>query len=215
MPYRIYSILIASLTDYITGPTELIAKYFKNNYQNRFLSKVLKNQDPETFSSPIVPPKEDEQIKLDLVKTDPKECLNILFIGSLMSVYDFETIKKKSIEILNKNRIKVQLFIAGRGGSENYIKDIFNNIENVYFLGWINRKEAIAISLNCHLALAPYKNIKNYELNLVNKYIDYMSLGLPILSPLRGFAYELINKHEIDGIIPLNNQQLWLELLWI
>ena len=118
-----------------------------------------------------------------------------------MSVYDFETIQK-SIEILNKKKIKIQLFIAGKGGSENYIKDIFNHIENVYFLGWISRKEAIEISLNCHLALAPYKNIKNYELNLVNKYIDYMSLGLPILSPLRGFAYELINKYEIGWNYP-------------
>ncbi len=201
LPYRIYSVLIASLTDYITGPTELIAKYLKNNYQNKFLSEILKKQDPKTFPSPIVPPKEEEQIKLDLVETDPKECLNILFLGSLMSVYDFETIKK-SIEILNKKKIKIQLFIAGKGGSENYIKDIFKHIKNVYFLGWINRKEAIDISLNCHLALAPYKNIKNYELNLVNKYIDYMSLGLPILSPLRGFAYELINKYEIGWNYP-------------
>ena len=94
LPYRIYSILIASLTDFITGPTELIAKYFRNKYQNKFLSKILKNQDLKTFPSPIVPPKEEEMIKLDLIKTDPKECLNILFIGSLMSVYDFETIKK-------------------------------------------------------------------------------------------------------------------------
>ena len=201
LPYRIYSILIASLADYITGPTELIAKYFKNNYQNKFLTKILKNQVPKTFPSPIVPPKEDIGTKLDIIKTDPKECLNIFFIGSLMSVYDFETIKK-SIEIFNKKKIKIQLFIAGRGGSENYIKGIFKYIENVYFLGWINRKEAIDISSNCHLALAPYKNIKNYELNLVNKYIDYMSLGLPILSPLKGFAYELIDKYEIGWNYP-------------
>ena len=201
LPYRIYSIFIASLADYITGPTELIANYFKNNYQNKFLSKIFKNKHPKTFPSPIVPPKEDKQIKQNLIKKDPKECLNIFFIGSLMSVYDFETIKK-SIEIINKKKINIQLFIAGKGGSENYIKEIFNNIENVFFLGWINRKQAKEISSNCHLALAPYKNIKNYELNLVNKYIDYMSLGLPVLSPLRGFPFEVINNYEIGWNYP-------------
>ena len=201
LPYRIYSALIASFTDYITGPTELIAKYFKNNYQNKLLSKIFKNKDPITFPSPIVPPKEDEQIKFNSQKKDPKECLNILFIGSLMSVYDFETVKK-TIEILNKKKIKIQLFIAGRGGSEKYIKDIFDNMENVYFLGWINRKKAIKISSTCALALAPYKNIKNYELNLVNKYLDYMSLGLPVLSPLKGFSFELINEYEIGWNYP-------------
>ena len=196
LPYRIYSVLIASLTDYITAPTELIAKHFKKKYQNLILSKIFKNKNPKTFTSPIVPPKEEEEINIDLLKINPKECLNILFLGSLMSVYDFETIRD-SIEILNKNKIKTQFFIAGGGGSENHIKDIFKNIENVIFLGWINRKKVIEISSKCHLALAPYKNIENYELNLVNKYIDYMSLGLPVLSPLRGFAFELINKYEI------------------
>ena len=201
LPYRVYSTLIVSLADYITGPTELIAKYLKNNYQNKFILKIFKNQEPKTFAAPIVPPKEEEQIKIDIFKIDPKECLNIFFIGSLMSVYDFETIKK-SIEILNNKKQKVKLFIAGGGGSESQIKDIFNNIENVYFLGWINRKKAIEISSNCHLALAPYKNIKNYELNLVNKYIDYMSLGLPVLSPLRGFAFEVISEYEIGWNYP-------------
>ncbi len=212
LPYRIYSIFIASLTDYITGPTELIAKYLKNNYQNKFLSKTLKNQDPKIFPSPIVPPKEIEKKKLDIFKPDPQKCLNILFLGSLMSVYDFETIKK-SIEIINKRKIKIKLFIAGKGGSEKYIKEIFNHIGNVYFLGWINRKEAIDISLNCHLALAPYKNIKNYKLNLVNKYIDYMSLGLPILSPLSGYTYELINQYEIGWNYPPNDSSTLAKMI--
>ena len=212
LPYRIYTALIASFTDYITGPTELIAKYFKNNYQNKLLSKIFKNKDPITFPSPIVPPKEDEQIKFNSQKKDPKECLNILFIGSLMSVYDFETVKK-TIEILNKKKIKIQLFIAGRGGSEKYIKDIFDNMENVYFLGWINRKKAIKISSTCALALAPYKNIKNYELNLVNKYLDYMSLGLPVLSPLKGFSFELINEYEIGWNYPPKDSSILARII--
>ena len=212
LPYRIYSILIASLADYITGPTELIANYWKNNYQNKFLSKIFKNKYPKTFSSPIVPPQDKEQIKLDILKTDPKDCLNILFIGSFMSVYDFETIKK-SIQIINNKKKKIQLFIAGGGGRENYIKDIFSNIENVYFLGWINRKKAIEISSNCHLALAPYKNIKNYELNLVNKFIDYMSLGLPVLSPLSGFPFELINKYEIGWNYPPKDSSILARII--
>ena len=212
LPYRIYCALIASLSDFITGPTELIAKYFKDNYQKNFFSKIFKNKSPKIFPSPIVPPKEEEIINTDILKTDPQECLNILFIGSLMSVYDFETIKK-SIEIINKKKIKLQLFIAGRGGSENYIKEIFNHIENVNFLGWINRKQAIEISSNCHLALAPYKNIKNYELNLVNKYIDYMSLGLPVLSPLRGFAFNLINKYEIGWNYPPKDSLILAQII--
>ena len=211
-PYRIYCIFIASLSDYITGPTELIAKFLKDNYQKNFLSKIFKNKNPKTFHSPIVPPEEEEIIKLDILKTDPKECLNLLFIGSLMSVYDFETIKK-SIEIISKKKIKLQLFIAGRGGSETYIKELFNHNENVNFLGWINRKQAIKISSNCHLALAPYKNIKNYELNLVNKYIDYMSLGLPVLSPLRGFASDLINKYEIGWNYPSKESSILAQII--
>ncbi len=67
-PYRIYCIFITSLSDYITGPTELIAKYLKDNYQKNFLSKIFKNKDPKIFPSPIVPPEEEEIIILRQLK---------------------------------------------------------------------------------------------------------------------------------------------------
>ena len=49
--------------------------------------------------------------------------------------------------------------------------ELFKNSRNVEFLGWINREEAIKVANNSHLAIAPYQNMINYELNLVNKYM--------------------------------------------
>lgn len=212
-PYRIYCSFIATYSCYITGPTKLIAEYFKNNYQNNLISSILKIPKAKTFTSPIVPPSEQNKINLEFKKKgDPKQCLNILFIGSLMSVYDFQTVKD-SLNTLRSNNHKVQLFIAGKGGSEKNIEFIFKKFKNVQFLGWINRKEAFQLANKCHIALAPYQNIKNYRLNLVNKYIDYMSLGLPVLSPLEGYVEQVIKKHEIGWHYNPGNQEDLAEII--
>lgn len=205
LPYRFYASLIATFTDYITGPTLSIAEHFKYKYSNLFLKKILSIKDPKTFSSPIVPPKDN---KIELIQLENKKNhdtnLEILFLGSLMSIYDFETVSK-SLTLLSQKGIKYNLYIGGKGGSEKQIKNIFKNNLNVTFLGWINKSEAIEISKKCHLAIAPYQNILNFKLNLVNKFIDYMSLGLPILSPLEGHVNQLINEYDIGWNYQANN----------
>ena len=68
LPYRIYTTLIVSLADHVTGPTELIAKYLINKYQNEILRKIFKGKPLNIFPSPIVPPQEQEEIKLYILK---------------------------------------------------------------------------------------------------------------------------------------------------
>tara|TARA_B100000242_G_C43055458_1_gene493954 strand:+ start:9801 stop:11057 length:1257 start_codon:yes stop_codon:yes gene_type:complete len=205
LPYRIYASVISTFSDYITGPTLSIANYFKTKYSSLILKKLLSIKGPKTFSSPIVPPI-DKKINFIQIenKKDPDSNLNILFLGSLMSIYDFETVSE-SLTLLSQKGINYNLYIGGKGGSEKRIKRLFKKNHNVVFLGWINRDEAIEISKKCHLAIAPYQNILNFKLNLVNKYIDYMSLGLPILSPLEGHVNQLIEKHDIGWNYQANN----------
>ncbi len=205
IPYRIYASIISTLSDYITGPTLSLAVYFKNKYKNLFLKKIFSLNEPKTFSSPIVPPKENAlEPYQEEDKLDPNITLRILFIGSLMSIYDFETVSK-SLKILSEKGIKYKFYIAGGGGSEKQIKRIFNDNSKVHFLGWVNRDKALELSKECHLAIAPYQNILNYKLNLVNKYIDYMSLALPILSPVEGYVQNLIDKYDIGWNYKANN----------
>ena len=49
-------------------------------------------------------------------------------------------------------------------------------------------------------SLAPYKNIENFTLNIPNKIVDSLLLGLPILSPLQGEVAKLIKENEVSFI---------------
>ena len=173
-----------------------MADFFNNKYNNKFFSSFFRINSKNIFESPLVPPIDNKIIINNQRKDDPRICLRLLFVGSLMTIYDFETIGK-SLQYLKKGGFNYELIIAGNGESKSEIESIFEDIGNVYFLGWIDRAKTLELANISHLALAPYLNLKNYELNLSNKYIDYMSLGLPVLSPLKGYPEYLINKYKI------------------
>ena len=52
----------------------------------------------------------------------------------------------------------------------------------------------LQVSRFSDVAIAPYKNIVNYYGHLPNKIIDYLQLGLPIISSLRVEFQDLIKK---------------------
>ena len=47
------------------------------------------------------------------------------------------------------------------------------------------------------VAIAPYKNINNYKGHIPNKIIDYLQLGLPIISSLKIEFENLIKENKI------------------
>jgi len=120
----------------------------------------------------------------------------IVFVGSHMSVFDFEPIRAAAGVCL-ANNLLVEFVICGDGGSSDELHKMMANLTNVYFPGWIDRPKIEALAERSQAALAPYRNIDNFTRNLPNKIIDSLSLGLPILSPLQGEVAELITKYEV------------------
>ena len=100
---------------------------------------------------------------------------------------------------------KVKFIICGDGELRNDLIEKSYNIENIIFPGWVdNEKKIESIALRSSIAIAPYKNYKNFIDNIPNKIIDYLSYGLPILSPLRGEVESLIKTKQL-GMSYLEN----------
>ena len=74
---------------------------------------------------------------------------------------------------------------------------MMDGLNNVFFPGWIDKPEIESLAKMSIASLAPYKNIDNYILNTPNKIVDAFSLGLPVLSPLKGEVAELIEIHKV------------------
>ncbi len=124
---------------------------------------------------------------------------NILFVGSLSKAFDFNTIIEcaKIIEPINK---KIKFIVCGKGELEEPIQNKTKHLSNLVLSGWVDQNKIKAIAARSCLGIAPYRNIKNFKENIPNKIIDYISLGLPIISPLQGEVEKLISTNNIGAI---------------
>lgn len=122
----------------------------------------------------------------------PKFC----FVGSLMSVFDFKPVQEAA-RITAEGSTTCEFIICGEGGSSAEIKKMMSGLRNVHFPGWIDRPKIEALAERCQGALAPYLNIENFTMNIPNKIIDALSLGLPIISPLQGELASLISEYGV------------------
>lgn len=128
------------------------------------------------------------------IRNDNK--INILFVGSLSIAFDFNTIIECAEKLKNINK-DVQFIICGDGEYKNLFYKKAKNLSNIIVTGWIDRNKITVIASRSKLAIAPYKNVKNFNDNIPNKIIDYISLGLPIITPLQGEVSKLISDNHI------------------
>ena len=119
-----------------------------------------------------------------------------IFVGSFMSVFNFEAIKRAA-DVLNDEGVDCQFVICGSGGSEREIRRMMEGSPNVFLPGWVDLPQIVALATSAVAAIIPYKNIENFTLNIPNKVVDALALGLPILSTLGGEVGELVRSNEV------------------
>ena len=128
----------------------------------------------------------------------------VLFVGSFMSVFDFNPIFETAKELKD-----CQFVLCGDGDYLSGLKNKTQGLDNVFFPGWVDRAKIEVLSDISIASLAPYKNIDNFMVNTPNKIVDSLLLGLPIISPLRGEVAKLIESNEVgftyDDSRSLNN----------
>ena len=125
-----------------------------------------------------------------------KGCVNLCFVGSLSPAFDFGPIREAARLALDSGN-NIKFVICGDGGDAELIRVMMKDLPNVIFPGWIDRAKVEVLSKRCKASLAPYLNTDNFTMNIPNKIIDSLALGLPILSPLYGEVRGLIEKHRV------------------
>ncbi|WP_440681191.1 glycosyltransferase family 4 protein [Candidatus Pelagibacter sp. HIMB1623] len=166
----------------------------KNNVLNKVIPLVSNKNKTNHYNKTL------SNKWCDKNKISNKNSFNILFLGSLSRSFDFETIIKcaKNIQDIknNKNMI-INFIICGDGELKKSLIENSKNLFNIKFMGWVDSDKIASIASRSNIAIAPYKNFNNFKDNIPNKIIDYISFGLPILSPLKGEVSSLIKKKQI------------------
>lgn len=128
------------------------------------------------------------------VKNDGKP--RIFFVGSHSQAFDMLPIYEAAVYFQNINK-PCDFIICGNGPLSDNWKSMMKDLPNVFFPGWIDRNKTKSLAARSIATIAPYKNMENFVFNLPNKVLDSLSLGLPILSPLKGEVNKMINEEKV------------------
>ena len=152
--------------------------------------------------------KEIELARNSLIKKGLQKNKKIIsFVGSLSKAFNFEPIQK-AIRKLSKERDDFLFIICGDGDDSSHIKYLFKDQKNVKFFGWINLIEIIVLFDISLASMAPYKNYKNFNLNVPNKIVDSLANDLLFITSLKGEVEQLVDLYNV-GFICDENPQSW------
>ena len=125
--------------------------------------------------------------------------MKVMFVGSHYPSLDFSPILEAAALFLDKG-IECDFIICGHGELTESLVSKAKNYKNVFFPGWVDRPKVEELSKMSIASIAPFRNIDCFMKSLPNKVIDSLSLGLPIISPLKGEVRRLIEMNKV-GLI--------------
>jgi glycosyltransferase involved in cell wall biosynthesis len=139
------------------------------------------------------------------ILTDHK--LRLCFIGTLTTSYNFEPI----IQAIKNSDI--ELIIAGSGPLLPKLQKICSNFSNIKILGWTNMPTSRLIMERSDAMVIPLKNSFDFQMSIPNKFYDAISMGLPIITCLRGSIKEVILKNGIGLIYDDENLKSFSKII--
>ncbi len=117
----------------------------------------------------------------------------ICFVGTFGRSYDLSTVLKAARHL--PDSLGAQFVLCGEGDQADAWTAQAEGLDRIFFPGWVDQDEIRWLLNKAQLGLASYA--PGVKQGLPNKFFEYMSFGLPIVSSLRGEAAAEIETHQI------------------
>lgn len=176
------------------------------NWSQDYSARLKKKNDTyihfsykDTFELKI-----DENEKIFKLKKILDGKFNISLIGNISRTLEFENILKNADQLKKYNHI--QFVICGIGDFLDDAKKLAKKHENIIFTNWLNQNEIRYVLKNSKIGLIPYKNDINLSSGIPNKFSEYLSFGVPVLTCLSGAIAEIIKKEKIGIYYDIGNE---------
>ncbi|MFS0516516.1 glycosyltransferase family 4 protein [Nostoc sp. UIC 10607] len=119
--------------------------------------------------------------------------LTVSYIGNFSHFYDLETVIKAA-EICADQPIKFTLI--GDGTTYDKVKQLAETlgVKNVNFKGRLNFEVALPILRHSDVGLVPFTS--DWPSNFPNKVFDYLSLGIPVISSIKGNFQKILKEYK-------------------
>lgn len=163
--------------DYAGRPGGLQDRYYPHAYPDHEIAPELLAEAGRFWDGQGIP------------QDDPLPTL--CFIGSFnFTAFDFPGV----IDGMRKLGGKARLVLCGSGVGEDQLREMARDLPHVVFPGWVDEPALRVIMQRSQGGLTPYLPNANFAENLPNKFLEYMSQGLPVISCLGGFSRQVLEK---------------------
>lgn len=117
----------------------------------------------------------------------------VTFIGTFGKYHD----PRVMIECAKKTYgLKILYVLGGDGELNNELTESAKHLDNVLFVGWLNKSEAAELLGLSHIGVCSTGNLSNNNF-FPNKVYSYWAAGLPVASAFKGDLYETIELYNV------------------
>lgn len=129
------------------------------------------------------------------------------FVGTINHVYDFEPV------IYAAMNSDIQFVIAGNGPQLSKLEEKYSNCRNLIFPGWITASQSLTLSRRSKIALAPFAQRSDFDMNITNKFYDALRLGKPMLTSTKGVAGKMLLSRDAGRVYEVEDSTSLLRQL--
>lgn len=133
---------------------------------------------------------------------DDENSFKVIYAGSIRQANNVRKIVEVAKVVQSKGYKNIKFLIYGDGLERKQLENycIQNNIKNIVFKGYVEKKQIPYIISKCDLNIMHFEqnSLKKYGASL-NKMFEYFASGKPTVSDCE-FAYDLIRKYKC-GIV--------------
>jgi glycosyltransferase involved in cell wall biosynthesis len=119
-----------------------------------------------------------------------------VYVGTFGNTYDLNIVIQAAKYFDQSNFTNISFLLIGQGPQFEKISQSAQRLENVVMSGWVETNDLRALMANCSAGILPWNSIDNA---MPNKFFDYASIGLPVISSAEGELENLINKEKIGS----------------
>ncbi|MEL7185898.1 MAG: glycosyltransferase family 4 protein [Pseudomonadota bacterium] len=149
---------------------------------------------PMCYPAPRVSNDPDQSALLREKLCVSQESKLAIYLGNIGFQSNFDALVEAA-EFLSEQRSDVVIVLAGSGPRYDQMRESSGRIPNLVVPGWLNADDVSVILSQATFGLIAYRNIPNYEMNLPNKFSEYLAAGLPVAAGIGGEMGNLVEQH--------------------
>ena len=129
-----------------------------------------------------------------------KSCVYIVFVGSISHMMKNLEFVYKSAKNIHYNDKKFKFIFCGDGDKKKIYEKKYKS-KNILNTGFVNQETVTYIMKKSHIGILPYSNTEMWHNTIPNKFVEYLSEGLYLLSSLeKGLIYDSIKNNNLGSV---------------